>query len=205
MKNYRRVLPLCLLLAIAFGISSCSKDSTATTGPQGPAGPSLTGNLSGHISCYDQYGVPVLVNLGKIGLTDSLNATHVVHPDSTGAYTFAGLTTGNYTFYIHAIGYGSTEVENLQFVGGGTTIHDVKISQIPSFSILTFYDSLAPSTDTNIYLKGTIPADVQERTVVVFVGAILMFLLFPKIILIIFHPILIATGQLSHSNSQDHS
>jgi hypothetical protein len=162
-----------MLLAIAFGISSCSKDSTATTGPAGPAGPtgpSLTGNLSGHISCYDQYGVPVLINLSKIGMTDSLNATHVIHPDSTGAYTFAGLTTGNYTFYIHANGYGSTEVENLQFVGGGTTIHDVKISQIPNFNILTFYDSIAPATDTAIYLKGTIPSDVQSRTVVVFVG-----------------------------------
>lgn len=172
MKNFKRILCLCLLSAIAFGITSCSKDNTTTPGPQGPAGPSLKGNLSGHIFCYDQYGVPVLVNFNNIGLTDSLNATNVIHSDSTGAYTFANLTTGNYTFYIHANGYGSTEVENLQFVGGGTTIHDVKISQIPSFNVISVNenDSVLTAGDTIIYIKGTVPADVQVRTIVVFVG-----------------------------------
>jgi hypothetical protein len=172
MKTNFNFLHLFLFLAIAIFVVSCTKEETATTGPAGPAGPSLSGSLKGHIFCYDQYGVPVLVNLSKIGMKDSLNGTNnVVHPDSTGAYTFSTLTTGNYSFTISANSYGMTEVENLQFVGGGTLIHDVKISQIPSFNVLTCYDSIAPASDTNVYIKGTVPPDIQVRTIAIFVGS----------------------------------
>ena len=103
MKTNFNFLHLFLFLAIAIFVVSCTKEETATTGPAGPAGPSLSGSLKGHIFCYDQYGVPVLVNLSKIGMKDSLNGTNnVVHPDSTGAYTFSTLTTGNYSFTISA-------------------------------------------------------------------------------------------------------
>ncbi|MGD0711909.1 MAG: carboxypeptidase-like regulatory domain-containing protein [Bacteroidales bacterium] len=172
MKNFRRILCLCLLSVIAVGISSCSKDNTTTTGPAGPAGPSLKGDLKGHIFCYDQYGVPILGNLSLIGIKDSMNGTtNVVHPDSTGAYTFSSLSTGNYSFTITASGYGTNMVQNIQFVGGGNLNHDVKISQIPSYYVGNLYDSIAPAADTLVFIKGALAtSDVQVRTVVVFVS-----------------------------------
>jgi hypothetical protein len=169
MKNFREILRIALLFALVIVINSCKKEGLqGPQGVQGETGPLLTGNLKGHISCSDQYGNTVLINLA--GMKDSLNGTSkVALTDSTGFYTFAGLTTGNYSFTITASGYGMTKVQNFQFVGGGDTYHDVKISQIPDFNVLTCTDSIA---GTNVIVKGTLPADPKVRTVVVFVAGV---------------------------------
>jgi len=164
MKSLKEVITVLFLLVVIIGANSCKK--VETTGPQGPAGPSLTGNLKGHVYCYDQYGSTVLTDIS--GIKDSLNGTtKVVVTDTNGLYTFAGLTTGNYSFTITANGYGQSKVENIQFVGGGDTYHDVKLSQIPSFNVLTLTDTII---GTNVIIKGTLPTDTKIRSVILFVG-----------------------------------
>ena len=166
MKSLKNYLNIFVIAVIVFGISSCKKGDTGSEGPIGPAGPLLTGNLKGHVFCYDQYGNTVLINLK--GIKDSINGTsNVVITDSTGYYSFANLSTGNYTFTIKASGYGNNEVKNLQFLGGGDTYHDVKLSQSPTFNVLTLTDSIAGA---NIIVKGTLPTDTRVRTVALFVG-----------------------------------
>ena len=169
MKRLKEIVTVLFLFAVVFSINSCKKEGAqGPAGPEGPAGPLLTGNLKGHVFCFDQYGSTVLTNLS--GIKDSINGTtNVVHADSTGLYTFANLTTGNYTYTVTANGYGMNKVQNLQFVGGGDTYHDVKISQIPTFNVLTLTDSVA---GTNVIVKGTLAADTKIRTVVVFIAGV---------------------------------
>jgi hypothetical protein len=169
MKSLKRILIVFLFFIAIISIYSCKKTGPqGPEGPDGPAGPLLTGNLKGHVFCFDQYGSTVLTNLTAI--KDSLNGTTtIVHADTNGLYTFAGLTTGNYSFTISASGYGKSMVQNLQFLGGGDTYRDVKISQIPTYNVLTLTDSVA---GTNVIVKGTLPADSKIRTVVVFVAGV---------------------------------
>src|ERR1700749_458679 len=158
-----------LLLAVTV-LSNCKKDPvTGATGPQGPAGPSLTGNLKGYISAYDEYGGRILTN--QSGDTVSIDGTtRKAVTDSTGLYTFTGLSTGAYTLSITKPGFGVNKIQNIQFVGGSSdTYRDSKIAQASTSNLITLNDSIGPSTG-NVTIYGNVPFNVQARTFIVYVG-----------------------------------
>ena len=151
-------------------ITSCSKTGPAgPTGSTGPAGPLLTGNLKGHIFQYDQYGSPVLTGLA--GIRDSLSPTNLATTDSTGLYKFSNLTTGDYTFSVSKAGYGTVLAQAVQIVGGGDLYRDMRIAQIPNFSV-TAPTAVLNATTGNIDITANLAAtDTKTREVLVFVGS----------------------------------
>ena len=160
-----RTLAFCFL-SIAI-ISGCKKEVAGPTGATGSAGPSLTGTINGHIYLYDQYGNPMLT--GLTGIHDSIDGTsHVALTDSTGMYMFSNLSTGIYNFSIMDPNFGTMKVQSQQFVGGGTLVRNVNLSQIPNFTVTSL---TAVASSTNIVLTGTVVADTHVRTFIGFVGA----------------------------------
>ncbi len=120
--------PSVLTIIIALSIAGC-------TGSTGPAGPTLTGSMTGFVTlfqsdgsrAYDQSGVAVNVQ------GTSLSAM----TDSTGKWTFSGLSTGTYIVTYNKKGYGMSEQQGLQFVGGGSTdyLGNIMMAQPPDFSV----------------------------------------------------------------------
>ncbi|MGZ6555049.1 MAG: carboxypeptidase-like regulatory domain-containing protein, partial [Bacteroidia bacterium] len=147
----------------------CKKDAaTGPAGAQGPAGPSLTGNLKGYISTYDEFGGKILTN--QAGDTVSIDGTTMkAITDSTGLYKFTGISTGQYTLSITKPGFGAGKIQNIQFVGGGDTYRDAKIAQPSTSNVLTLNDSIGPITG-NVTVYGTMPTNVQGRTFIIYVG-----------------------------------
>jgi hypothetical protein len=146
---------------------SCKKE---ITGPQGNAGPSLTGNIAGFVLLYDQYGTRIYTNLNKITVSIS-NRTTISHADSTGKYLFSNLSTGIYNITASDSLYGAEVAPQFQFVGGGNLDRDFKLSQIPTFTLssCTAIDTVSSSINY-IKVKGTLLADTKARTIAVFVG-----------------------------------
>ncbi len=158
------------MLLLALSLSNCKKDdATGPAGAQGPAGPSLTGNLKGYVSIYDQYGGKILT--GQAGDTVSIDGTtKKAVTDTGGLYTFTGLSTGSYSLTITKPGFGTDKIQNIQFVGGSSdTYRDVKLSAPSTSNMASINDSIGPLTG-NITVYGAIPTDVQARTFIAFVG-----------------------------------
>ena len=175
-----------ILSASALFISSCSKPQNGSNGAQGPAGPSYTGSISGHVFLYNQYGDlqpdsatkgvrVVLYNssnttgTGTVGAVDSASVNSL-----TGIYTISNISTGLYTLAFRDTSYGQELHENFQFLGSTQPLEeDAKLSQIPNFTF-TASDSMhvnIKANDTVIYIYGTVPtATLQNRDLVVFIG-----------------------------------
>jgi hypothetical protein len=180
MKNTSTII---FLISTALFFGSCSKPQN---GAQGPAGPSYTGSISGHVFLYNQYGdlqpdsvtkgVRVLLynssnttGIGTVGLIDSASVNPV-----TGVYSIGNVSTGLYTLAFRDTGYGQNLHENFQFLGSTQPLEiDSKLSQVPNFTF-TVSDSVhfnAKANDTVVYIYGTVPvATLQNRDLVVFIG-----------------------------------
>ena len=162
-----------LLLLITVSLSNCKKDGpagpTGATGAQGASGPSLTGNLQGYVSHWDQYGGRILTGLA--GDTVSLVGTPTkVYTDSTGWYSFPNLTTGSYSIAINKPGFGNMMVQNIQFAGGGNTIASTRISQPSTTPVPALLDSIGAITG-NITVYTTLPsASFQSLTFIIYVS-----------------------------------
>ena len=171
MKN-SSIIVSCLL-SIAFGFSGCKKDvpgATGAQGPVGPAGPAYMATLSGFVTVYDQYGTKLFTNLNKVQV--SIDGTsRSASSDTSGKYSFASLTTGNYNITASDSGCGIVKAQDIQLVSGNVN-RDIKLSQIPSFSIAT---CIAIDTVQNavnyIKIRGTIASDVKSRMLIFFVGS----------------------------------
>lgn len=166
MKSLSKIL-LTAALFVLFITQGCKKEA----GPQGPAGPALTGSLYGFVTLEDQYGAKVIsgINATTVTLTYApTNVTMTTTTDSTGKYTFNNLSTGQYQLNFSHAGYGSIGNTPLGFLGGGAIDHDVKLSAIPSFYVtnLTISDSIGVVTVSGNFDT----TDVRKRTVAVFVG-----------------------------------
>jgi hypothetical protein len=120
---------------------------------------------------YDQYGTRLFSNLKNISV--SLDNTVVTAlTDSTGKYLFSGLKTGSYSLTITDSLYGTNKVQDIQFVGGGDLNRDLKLSQIPTFTLSTFLAIDTIQTAINyVKVEGTVAADSSARRFVVFAGA----------------------------------
>lgn len=107
-------------------------------GPAGPAGPAgqsqLTGSMSGIVNLYLSDGNQETdasgVNISVAGT--SLSTT----TDSTGQWTINGISTGTYTVMYTKTGFGMSEQQGIQFVGGGPDfLGTIILSQPPDFSV----------------------------------------------------------------------
>ena len=146
-------------------LASCSKEGPS--GATGPAGPSFSGGISGHVSLYDQYGRRVLTGLNTVQL--SLNGASAVNPDATGYYSYAA-TTGDYNISAIASGYGSTKTNNFQYLAD-TLNRDIKLSAIPNFvpSSLTVTPTAGAVAGDSLVLMFT--ADTRARSCIVFLNS----------------------------------
>jgi hypothetical protein len=163
MKTKTTIIYLFAIAVIATLFTSCAKDgemgptgANGATGAMGPTGPLSSGNLSGYVKKFDQYGNQIFTGLSgvKVNLTGSatLNAT----TDSTGKYSFDSLATGMYQLAYSDTLFGGNAVSNQQFLGGGNSwVKNINMSAIPSYYVsnLTF----TVLTDT-LVVNGTMNA-----------------------------------------------
>ncbi len=162
------ILLLVVLCVVEIG---CKGDAgtTGPTGPTGPGGPSLMGNTSGLVSLIDTNGA---LPTNKSGITVSVEGTSkTAVTDSTGHWIIDSLTTGVYTIDISKATYGSTKIQNFQFIGGGTTyLGDLSLSEVPNFQV----SNLTYTTGTNyIDVSGTLTLGSPQatgRNILLFVG-----------------------------------
>ena len=129
-------------ITILILISGCKGDT-------GPAGPSFSGSI---------YGTVTLINsddsfpIDESGVTVSLKGTSLsTTSDSLGNWTINGLTTGTYTITATKPGYGMSELQAFQFVGGGNVpvgAASFNLAQPPKFLIVI--DSVKTIADSCI-------------------------------------------------------
>ena len=163
-------LSLCLLF------TACTKQGP--TGPQGPTGSSttLTGTLDGIITLYNEYGdkqpykacasVRVILYNSSNAVVDSINC------DTTGKYSFANISTGDYSEAFRDTGYGQMIRIPFQNLGGGVIAADLSLSHLPNFTFSVTSDSLKKiANDTQVVIYGTITPASQARNIALFFGS----------------------------------
>ncbi|HZV13072.1 MAG TPA: carboxypeptidase regulatory-like domain-containing protein [Candidatus Kapabacteria bacterium] len=167
MKN---VLFTIFLAALTALIISCKGND----GAQGPAGPALTGSISGYTYLVDQND-SLLSN--RSGVTVSLNGTNIsATSDSTGKWTLNNVSTGVYEVTFSKSGYDSFVIPSQQFVGGGALyLGDVYMAQKQTFGVIseTAKDSLFNAYGQKvIYLTDSLtqPIYTTSKRVAIFVG-----------------------------------
>ena len=144
--------------------SACTKKGSE--GATGPAGPSFTGAISGHISLYDTYGAKQLDGFNTVQLTLKGGAT--ASADANGYYVFSKVTTGTYSISATATGFGATVVNNVNFLSD-TAYQDIKMSQLPNFDITSFISTYNTGS-SNDSLIMTFPTDTKARNLIIFVN-----------------------------------
>jgi hypothetical protein len=166
MNAHAMKMPSSSMIALASILlfAGCAKDGD--TGPAGAAGPSLTGNITGFVNLFDQYGGHILLD-NDSSLVTMDGTTTLSYTDSLGRYLFSGMQTGIYNLTCAHAGFGISKVNSLQFTGGGDLYRDIRLSAIPSFQVDSVSIASAPGMLT---LTGHLAADVQQRTVLVFAG-----------------------------------
>jgi len=123
-------------ISISIALTACMQGAT------GPAGPSLTGSLSGHVSLVDAGG-------NQPSLRDSVlvaipGTDLKAYSDSSGSWLIPDVKTGTYTIAFSKAGYGSNRSVQFQFAGGsdkdlGTTFlcaaPTISVDQLASLEI----------------------------------------------------------------------
>lgn len=125
-------------------------------GDQGPAGPRLSGTLTGFILLHDENGTRLPTSFGA---TVSLESTDfVATTDSTGRWSLNGVNTGIYNLVYAKAGFGTFMVPSFQFVGGGTYNDGPKeLYELPSFTVASFTpETTTASGNIRLLLKGTL-------------------------------------------------
>ena len=144
--------------------SACTKKGSE--GATGPAGPSFTGAISGHVSLYDTYGAKQLDGFNTVQLTLKGGAT--ASADANGYYVFNKVTTGTYSIGATASGYAATVVNNVNFLSD-TAYQNVSMSQLPNFDITSFISTYNTGS-SNDSLIMTFPTDTKVRNLIIFVN-----------------------------------
>jgi hypothetical protein len=168
MKNVLFTLFLAALTAL---MVSCKGND----GAEGPAGPVLTGSISGYVYLVDQND-SLLSN--RSGVTVSLNGTNIsTTSDSTGKWTLNNVQTGVYEITLNKSGFDSFIVPSQQFVGGGTLyLGDVYIAQKQAFGITSeaAKDTFSTALGTNVILLSDSlngPVYTTGKRILIFAGA----------------------------------
>ena len=161
-----------LSLVVLITISGCKKEDSTDNSTDNTDNDEYPASIVGFLTLYDQYGSKQLTNMEGIEVSVEGSSTKV-YTDSAGRYEINGLTTGNYNIDFNDTSnvYGEDKILALQVVSD-TVYRDVKLSQVPSFSL-----NSCSAVDTSIqsvdYIKVVVNAsssDTYTRSVVVFVG-----------------------------------
>ena len=139
-------------------------------GCNGPAGPALTGKITGYIYAVDDHNT----FLDRSGVKIELQGTGIsTVSDQTGRWVLGCVKTGIYTVVFSKSGFGTYKLYSLQFVGGGDLYLDpdgaATIAKLPSYTVTSlqvqFPDSL------NVELSGTVSDTTSwTRGVIVYIG-----------------------------------
>ncbi|MES2681503.1 MAG: carboxypeptidase-like regulatory domain-containing protein [Bacteroidota bacterium] len=162
----KRLLFFTLLAGFLF---SCKKEVGPSEEPQPPA---TTGNLSGYVNQYDQFGVRYVTGLNTTTVTiDSTDAVCVT--DQNGHYSFANVGSGIYTVIFKKPGAGTVKIIDLNYKFTDSTTYNVSLADIPAFSISSAYlkdTSWFNGTLPGIYYKANTAPVNSKATVVAIVG-----------------------------------
>jgi len=166
----KSVLFTIFLAGLAAFIVSCKGND----GAQGPAGPTLTGSLSGYVYLVDQND-NLLTN--RSGVTVSIGGTNLsTTSDSTGKWTLNNVSTGVYQITFSKSGYDSFILPTNQFVGGGSVnIADIYLVQRQTFGVTTSTikdSSISVYNGTVLWMTDSLSSPVYTtgKRVFIFVG-----------------------------------
>ncbi len=137
-------------------------------GEDGPAGPSLTGQLIGYAYLYDLNAVRATDQSGITVVAEGTSVTATTASD--GRWVLSGLPTGTYTIAFSKTGYGTAKRISFQFVGGGqTSFGSIYLFQLPGFTIGTLSATVSSGA---VYIGGTLTGSLPEapRVVRIFIG-----------------------------------
>ncbi|MDD5673400.1 MAG: carboxypeptidase-like regulatory domain-containing protein [Chitinivibrionales bacterium] len=120
-------------------------------GSQGPAGPKLTGAISGFVTLVNADGSQPADRSGVAVTLEGLSSTATT--DVNGFWSIPNLETGIYTIDYNKAGYGSSKTVQTQFIGGGPKeIGTVDLCAAPGFYIGNFWNKHKANDSINIYL-----------------------------------------------------
>ncbi len=121
-------------------------------GPTGPAGPALSGTLSGFVTLINENGDQPAERSGVAVTIDG--SSKAATTDSIGMWSIPGLSTGIYTLTYAKTGYGTTKSVQVQYVGGGDrNIGNVSMCQPPAFYVDSLWARMPKGGDSNsVYL-----------------------------------------------------
>ena len=159
----RHPLAILTVLILSAILPGCDSD-----GPQGPAGPNLTGDLIGFVSLSDLSGIQ---SQDRSGVTVAVEGTGIsAVTDSSGRWMLRNLPMGTYDIAFSKTGYGTKKSIGYQFVGGGQASYGTtSLSQLPGFTVTGL--TATPSGDDitlSFAITGALPA--ANRHIRIFVG-----------------------------------
>jgi len=137
-------------------------------GEVGPAGPSLSGALTGKVTLYaadgsreyDDSGVSVWIEgSADTSLTDSL-----------GRWSIGGVSTGTYSVVMRKTGYGFMKIPSVQFVGGGTYyLGEKRLAAEPPLTP-NLYSYRIVASPPSVAVGGGVPGALTSQSVLIYVG-----------------------------------
>lgn len=155
-----------ILITSSVLFSFCKKQE-GPQGPQGSAGPSLSGTLVGYVDVYDSYGALQKSDSVTINVTGkSISAP----TDTMGKFVISNLTTGTYELVISKPTYQDTKIPSLNFVGGGTQYltNRIGITQTPAFTLSNL--SFSNIFGTISYTVTASTSDSKARKAIIFLS-----------------------------------
>jgi hypothetical protein len=123
-----KVLLALAVAAVSVVLTQCSN------GPTGPAGPKLTGAMTGFAILVKSTGGQPARRDSVVVAIDSTSLTAMT--DSAGQWSIPDVMTGTYNLTLTRNGYSSNKLVQVQFTGGGTKdVGTVYLCQVPAFSV----------------------------------------------------------------------
>ncbi len=158
-----RTAPSVLTLIIALSIAGC-------TGSTGPAGPSLTGSMTGFVTLFQSDGSRASDHSGVIVCIQGTSRSAMT--DSTGKWTISGVSTGTYNVTYTKQSYGMSEQQGVQFVGGDIACYAGKIIMAQPPFFLVALDPVKTIADSNALYVSFTTAGVAKGIEIAFLIAV---------------------------------
>ncbi len=145
--NYQK-LSFFSVITVLVLIAGCKGDT-------GPAGPGLSGSITGVVQLFNSDGSQPI---DRSGVTVSIPGTSFsTTTDSLGQWTISNLTSGSYTITETKPGYGMSEQQDVQLVSGTVVVvgtigrnivvsEDIIMAQPPDFTVSV--DSIPSTSDS---------------------------------------------------------
>lgn len=151
----RTILKLIAVLCpLAYLVSGCGE-----TGQSGPAGPKLSGTISGLACLVEANGAQPV---DKSGITVSVDGTSLATvTDSSGKWSLGGVETGIYTISLAKAGYGMSKITQFQFTGGGEKNIGATayLCRPPAYCVDSLWQRPSPLKDTTTLYVGVAVSD----------------------------------------------